>query len=107
MSERSRLNRAVDKRFQHRFQNNFSLSRTGFAALELDPALVEAVKHPNAGCGIFHALRFEQRFPSFARHYFRFHRTAEQNTEGGCDLLRGYTMRPFQLDDNVAAPGFL
>ena len=47
---------AFDQRFQQRPQRDFSLARSRFAALELDPPFVEAIEHPNARCGILHAL---------------------------------------------------
>ena len=50
---------AFDQRLQHGFEGDLSFSRAGVAVLELDPALVEAIQHPNSGCGILHALRSE------------------------------------------------
>ncbi len=47
---------AFDNRLQQRPQRDFSLARSRFAALELDPPFVEAIEHPNARCGILHAL---------------------------------------------------
>ena len=37
-------------------------------------------------------------FPSLVWHRFYSHRTAKQTSKSGCDLIRGDTMRPFQLD---------
>ena len=42
---------------QNLFQIDFALERTGLAALELDPACVEAIEHLDARRRIFHALR--------------------------------------------------
>jgi hypothetical protein len=50
---------AFYQRLQHRFEGDRSFSRAGVAVLELDPAVVEAIQHPNSGCGILHALRLE------------------------------------------------
>src|SRR5580704_18370623 len=51
----------LDECLQHGLQPDFSLSRASLSALELDPAFVEAIKHLDAGYGVLHALRFEQR----------------------------------------------
>jgi len=50
---------AFYQRLQHGFEGDLSFSRAGVAVLELDPALIEAIQHPDAGCGILHALRLE------------------------------------------------
>jgi hypothetical protein len=50
---------AFDHRLQHGFEGDFSSSRAGIAVLELNPAVVEAIQHPNSGGGILHALRSE------------------------------------------------
>src|SRR3984957_8853164 len=100
--ERSRP--AFDKLLQHGSQLDFSFSRASLSALEFNPAFVEAIEHLNAGCGVLHALRLEQRLPSLAWHGVCSHRTTKQVSEGGCDLLRGHTVRPFQLDHTAAAP---
>ena len=50
---------AFYQRLQHRFEGDLSFSRAGVAVLELDPAVVEAIQHPNSGCGVLHALRLE------------------------------------------------
>src|SRR5580700_948291 len=99
-----RLGRAFYELLEHGSQLDFSLSRAGLAALEFNPALVEAVEHLNAGHGVLHALRFEQRLPSLAWHRFRADRTAQQVGEGGRDLLRSHTTRRFQLDYAAADP---
>jgi len=54
---RSGFRLPFEERLEHGFQCDFSLSRTSFTALELDPAFVEAIKHLNTGCGVLHALR--------------------------------------------------
>ena|SRR5579862_9514132 len=47
---------AFDQRLQHGFEGDLSSSRSGVAVLELNPAFVEAIQHPNSGGGILHAL---------------------------------------------------
>src|ERR1700722_16362912 len=91
--ERSRPALAFDKPLQHGSQLDFSFSRTSLSTLEFNPALVEAIEHLNAGCGVLHALRLEQRLPSLARHGVGSHRTTKQVSERGCDLLRGHAAR--------------
>src|SRR5580693_1208460 len=102
--ELSRLALGFDEPLEHGSQLDFSLSRARLTALEFNPAFVEAIEHLNAGHGVLHALRFEQRFPSLAWHRFYSHRTAKQTSKSGCDLIRGDTMRPFQLDHPSAIP---
>lgn len=50
---------ACYQHLQDRFEGDLSFSRAGAAVLELDPAVVEAIQHPNSGCGTLHALRLE------------------------------------------------
>jgi hypothetical protein len=52
---------ALRKHRERRDEMHHSLS-----ALEFNPAFVEAIEHLNAGCGVLHALRLEQRLPSLA-----------------------------------------
>ena len=46
--------------------------------LKIDPALVKAVEHPDAGQWMRHSLRAEQHLPRVARHRFHPHRMAER-----------------------------
>src|SRR5689334_3176680 len=47
---------AFDQGLKHGFEGDLSFSRAGVAVLELNPAVVEAIQHPNSRCGILHAL---------------------------------------------------
>src|SRR5580693_2905600 len=54
--------------------------------------------------GSFMPCDLNSEFPSLAWHRFYSHRTAKQTSKSGCDLIRGDTMRPFQLDHPLAIP---
>src|SRR6058998_2681978 len=57
---------AFNERTQNRIQHNAAFSRLSLSAFELDPPLIEAIEHLDAGHRILHALRPEHRFPSVA-----------------------------------------
>ena len=56
--------------------------------LEINPAFVEAVEHPDAGERVFHPLRFEKRFPRVMRHGLHPHGMAEEFRESRRDFVK-------------------
>ena len=91
-----------DHRLQHGFEGDFSSSRAGIAVLELNPAVVEAIQHPNSGGGILHALRSEQLLPCLSRYSVHAHAAAKDFSKGMGHLIRGNAARPPQFDDSAA-----
>jgi hypothetical protein len=67
LGEQSRLSSRLDERLQDGFQRDSCLSRARLGAPELDPPLVEAIKHLDARCegseGMVGGMRAECFFP--------------------------------------------
>ena len=95
------------KCLQDGLQCFLALARAGFPALEFDPALVKAIEHPDAGCGVLHALRFEEGLPGVARDCFYRDGMTQQIRERGSYLIGCDTSRAFEFNDSVANPFFL
>src|ERR1700722_18985872 len=65
---------------------------------ELDPALVEAVEHPDPRQRILRALRTEDLLPALARHRLDPDRALQHRGEGTGEIVRRYARGPVQFD---------
>src|SRR5277367_783772 len=79
-----RLTRA-DQARDHGFERQAS-SAILAAALEIDPAFVEAVDHADARHGMLHALRSEELFPAITGDRLHPHLAAEGRRESPADI---------------------
>src|SRR4029077_14266996 len=93
-----------DKGFQNGLQGNASFLRADFPALEIKPAFVEAVQHPNAWNGILHSLRLEECLPRIARHRLHPHRTIKELGESCGNFIRRHTARSFEFNPTPTTP---
>src|SRR5260370_12858264 len=71
---------------------------------ELDPALVEAVKHPDPRQRILRALRTEDLLPALARHRLDPDRALQDRGEGAGQIVGRDAGSPLQLDDSHSDP---
>src|SRR5438270_1310088 len=74
------------------------------ATLELDPTLVESVKHLDAGNRITHSLGAKDRAPLLARNGLCANRTMQRLRELRCDPDLAHPLRALELDDPLASP---
>src|ERR1700722_14966785 len=95
---------AGDKGFQNGLQVNASFLRADFPALEINPAFVEAVQHPNAWNGVLHSLRLEEGLPRVARDDFHPHRTIKEPGKSGGNFIRRHTARSFEFNNAATIP---
>jgi hypothetical protein len=94
--------RGRDKLADDPRQWRLALPRT--TNLEIDPALVEAVDHPDPRSGIFDSLRAEPGLPAFTRNDLNSHRTIQRGSKRRGEVSGADSSRALQLDHLLALP---
>src|ERR1700716_4510699 len=89
----------LDEFGDHVVERRRTFDRRSAVVAELDPTLVEAVKHPDPRQWISRSLRAENLLPALARHHLDPDGALQHRGEGSGETVRRYACGPLQFDD--------